>query len=94
MGQESEMEELACHNNHHSDLNSVGSHRNKVEEEEVNYMSRYDPKGLDVTKTKELEGLHSLGLSISEKNVHIDNVPSHLYGMQMLQVRMSGVTEE
>ncbi|MCD9642537.1 hypothetical protein HAX54_029392, partial [Datura stramonium] len=66
----------------------------KVEEEEVDYRPRYDPKGLHVTKTKELKGIYHPVLPISKRNACIDNVLSHLYGMQMLQLRMSGVTEE
>ncbi|MCD7473202.1 hypothetical protein HAX54_014858 [Datura stramonium] len=34
---------------------------------------RYDSKGLDVTKTKEPKGIHGLVLSISERNMRIDN---------------------
>ncbi|MCD9646985.1 hypothetical protein HAX54_037262 [Datura stramonium] len=66
-----------------------------VEEEEVDYILRYDPKRLDATKTKESKGLDGpMLLSISQCNARIDNVLSHLYGMKMLQLRMSGVTEE
>ncbi|MCD7461249.1 hypothetical protein HAX54_045733 [Datura stramonium] len=72
---------LACHNNHHDDLDSVGSQSKKVEEEEVNYKLRYDPRGLDMIKTKEPEGLHGPVLSISENNMRIDNILSHLYGI-------------
>ncbi|MCD7461523.1 hypothetical protein HAX54_046340 [Datura stramonium] len=56
---------LVCHNNHHNDLNSVGSRNKKIEEEVVDYRSRYDLKGLDVTKTKKPEGIHGPVLSIS-----------------------------
>ncbi|MCD9643730.1 hypothetical protein HAX54_031399 [Datura stramonium] len=35
------------------------------------------------------EDLHSPLLSICECNLYIDNVLSHLYGMKMLQLRMS-----
>ncbi|MCD7457926.1 hypothetical protein HAX54_036580, partial [Datura stramonium] len=65
-----------------------------VEEEEVNYRLRYDQKGLDVTKTKESKGLHGPVLSINKRNARIDNALSQLYSMQMLQLKMSGVTEE
>ncbi|MCE5166009.1 hypothetical protein HAX54_013994, partial [Datura stramonium] len=66
----------------------------KVEEEEVDYKPRYDPKGLEVIKTKDPEGLYSLVLSISEKNGRTNNILSHLYGMQILKLGMSGVTQE
>ncbi|MCD7448530.1 hypothetical protein HAX54_043460 [Datura stramonium] len=33
-------------------------------------------------------------LTVNERNARIDNMLSHLYGMQMLQLRMNGVTEE
>ncbi|MCD9640840.1 hypothetical protein HAX54_026545 [Datura stramonium] len=66
----------------------------KVEEEEADYRPWHDPKGLDVTKTKEPEIQHNLVLSISERNAHINNILSHLYVMQMLQLRMCRVTEE
>ncbi|MCD7454060.1 hypothetical protein HAX54_023377 [Datura stramonium] len=65
----------------------------QVEEEEVDYRPRYGPKGLDVTKTKESEGLHDPVLFINE-HARIDNVLSHLYGMQIIQMRMRGVKEE
>ncbi|MCD9643153.1 hypothetical protein HAX54_030330 [Datura stramonium] len=63
-------------------------------EEEVDYSPRHDPKGLDVTKTKEHEGLDGLVLSISEYNACIDNILSHMYDIQMLHLRMSEVIEE
>ncbi|MCD7458307.1 hypothetical protein HAX54_037835 [Datura stramonium] len=54
-----------------------------------------DPKeGLDVMKEKEPKGIYDYVLSISQCNVCIDNILSHLYGMQMLRLRMSGVIEE
>ncbi|MCD9643983.1 hypothetical protein HAX54_031895, partial [Datura stramonium] len=63
-------------------------------EEESYYRSSYDPRGVDVTKTKEPEGINSPVFSINERNTRIDNMLIHLYGMQMLQLRMNGVTEE
>ncbi|MCD7461859.1 hypothetical protein HAX54_047285 [Datura stramonium] len=50
--------------------------------------------GVDVKKIKELEGINGPVLTINERNAQIDNKLSHLYGMQMLQLRMNGVTEE
>ncbi|MCD7470964.1 hypothetical protein HAX54_011217 [Datura stramonium] len=35
---------------------------------------QYDPKGLDVTKTKQFEGIHGPVLSMSERNARIDNI--------------------
>ncbi|MCD9643346.1 hypothetical protein HAX54_030748 [Datura stramonium] len=55
---------------------------------------RRERKGLDLTKTKEIKGIQGLVLSISERNVLIHNALSHLYDMQVLQLRMSGVMEE
>ncbi|MCD7467525.1 hypothetical protein HAX54_005020 [Datura stramonium] len=55
---------------------------------------RYDPKEIDVTKAKDTEGIHCPVLSISELHAQIDSMLSHLYDMQMLQVRMNGVIEE
>ncbi|MCE0481860.1 hypothetical protein HAX54_039957 [Datura stramonium] len=52
----------------------------QVEEEEVDYRLRYDPKGLDGICTNELEGLNVPLLAISERNACIDNVLSHLVG--------------
>ncbi|MCD9644551.1 hypothetical protein HAX54_032832 [Datura stramonium] len=66
----------------------------QIDEAAVDYRPRYDPKGLDVTKKKELDYIHGLVLSISERNACIDNVLSYLYSMQILQLRMNGVTEE
>ncbi|MCE2055487.1 hypothetical protein HAX54_042728 [Datura stramonium] len=66
----------------------------QIDEEVVDYRPWYDPKGLDMTKTKELEDIHGLVLSISEHKVHIDSVLNHLYGMQMLYLRMSRVIDE
>ncbi|MCD9640229.1 hypothetical protein HAX54_025411, partial [Datura stramonium] len=68
--------------------NSVASpflREQQIDEEVVDYRPWYDPKGLDVTKMKEPECIHGPVLSISERNARIDNVLSHLYGMQMLQ---------
>ncbi|MCD7467437.1 hypothetical protein HAX54_004861 [Datura stramonium] len=55
---------------------------------------RYDPKGRDVTKTKDPEGIHGSVLSIGECHARFDNILSNLYAMQMLQLRMNRVTEE
>lgn len=63
-------------------------------EKEVDYRPRYDPRGIDVMKTKDPEGIHGPVLSINKRNTQIDNILSHLYGIQMLQLRMNGVTEE
>ncbi|MCD7456657.1 hypothetical protein HAX54_032603 [Datura stramonium] len=63
-------------------------------EEEADYRPFYDPTGIDVNKTKELEGINGPVLSVNERNALIDNMLSHLYGMQMLHLRMNGVTEE
>ncbi|MCD9641464.1 hypothetical protein HAX54_027659 [Datura stramonium] len=65
-----------------------------IEEEEANYRPAYHPRGVDVTKTKEPDGINGPVLTVNERNVQIDNMLSHLYGMQMLQLRMNGVTEE
>ncbi|MCD7450681.1 hypothetical protein HAX54_007967 [Datura stramonium] len=50
--------------------------------------------GVDVTKTKEPEGIDGPVLTVNERNARIDNMFIHLYGMQMLQLRMNGVIEE
>ncbi|MCE3049712.1 hypothetical protein HAX54_045583, partial [Datura stramonium] len=63
-------------------------------EEEKDYKPVYDPRGIDVSNTKEPEGIHSPGLSINERNAQIGNMLDHMYGMQMLQLRMDEVTEE
>ncbi|MCD7472776.1 hypothetical protein HAX54_014138, partial [Datura stramonium] len=49
-------------------------------EEEVDYRPVYDPRGIDVTKTKELEGVNGPVLSVNEHNARIDNMLSHLIG--------------
>ncbi|MCD7458034.1 hypothetical protein HAX54_036967 [Datura stramonium] len=54
----------------------------------------YDPRGVDVTKTKEPEGINGPVLTVNEHNVRIDNMLSHLYSMQKFQLRMNSVTEE
>ncbi|MCD9637557.1 hypothetical protein HAX54_020924, partial [Datura stramonium] len=64
------------------------------EKEEVDYRLRYDLNGLDMTKIKKPQGLHSPVLFVSEFNVHIDNILSHLSVMKTLQLRMSRVTTE
>ncbi|MCD7454126.1 hypothetical protein HAX54_023544 [Datura stramonium] len=58
----------------------------QIEEEVVDYSPRYEPKGLEVTKTKETKGIHDLMLSISKHNMRIDNVHSHLSSMKMLHL--------
>ncbi|MCE3049472.1 hypothetical protein HAX54_044935 [Datura stramonium] len=50
--------------------------------------------GIDVTKTKEPEGVNCPLLYVSERNARIGNMLPHLYGMQILQLRMNGVTQE
>ncbi|MCD7450304.1 hypothetical protein HAX54_005146 [Datura stramonium] len=60
----------------------------------MNYRPIYDPKGVDVMKTKGPEGINGPFHYVNEHNARIDNMLSHLYGMQMLQLRMNGVTEE
>ncbi|MCE5165769.1 hypothetical protein HAX54_012188 [Datura stramonium] len=65
-----------------------------IEEEEMDYRPAYDPRGIDVTKTKEPEGIKIPVLFVNEYNARIDNMLSHLYGMSMLHPRMNGVTEE
>ncbi|MCE3216542.1 hypothetical protein HAX54_006842 [Datura stramonium] len=65
-----------------------------IEEEEADYRPVYDPRGIDVTETKEPEGINGPVLSVNKHNTQIDNMLSHLYGMKMLQLRMNGVTEE
>ncbi|MCE0481322.1 hypothetical protein HAX54_039001 [Datura stramonium] len=63
-------------------------------EEEADYRPDYDPRGIEVTKKKEPEGINGLVLSVNERNVRIDNILSHLYGIQILQLRMNGLMEE
>ncbi|MCD7449318.1 hypothetical protein HAX54_051258 [Datura stramonium] len=65
-----------------------------IEEEEVDCKPYYDPRRIYMTKTKEPKGINGLVLSFNECNVRIDNMLSHLYGMQMLQLRMNGMIEE
>ncbi|MCD7465725.1 hypothetical protein HAX54_001813 [Datura stramonium] len=65
-----------------------------IEEEEVDYKPFYDPRGIDVTKTKEAEGINGPFLSVNEHNAQSDNMLSHLYSMPMFQLRMNGVTKE
>ncbi|MCD7465344.1 hypothetical protein HAX54_001070 [Datura stramonium] len=52
----------------------------KINEEVVDYRLRYDPKRLDVTKRKELKGIHGPVLSINKRNAFFDNGLSHLVG--------------
>ncbi|MCD9638283.1 hypothetical protein HAX54_022155 [Datura stramonium] len=42
----------------------------------------------------ELEAIKGPVLTVNEHNARIDNMLSHLYSMQMLQLRKKGVTEE
>ncbi|MCD7452518.1 hypothetical protein HAX54_017205 [Datura stramonium] len=55
-------------------------HGHDIEEEEVDYRLGYDPKGIDMTKTKELEGINGPVLSVNERNARTDNMLSHLVG--------------
>ncbi|MCD7462603.1 hypothetical protein HAX54_048890 [Datura stramonium] len=50
-----------------------------IEEEEADYRPTYDPRRVDVTKTKEPKGINSLFLAVNERNARIDNMLSHLY---------------
>ncbi|MCD7473016.1 hypothetical protein HAX54_014552, partial [Datura stramonium] len=51
----------------------------RINVEVVGYGPWYDPKGLDVMKTKETEDIHGPMFSINARNMGIDNVLSHLY---------------
>ncbi|MCE0480891.1 hypothetical protein HAX54_038119 [Datura stramonium] len=74
-------------------FNALGDcNLNMVREFLANWMPK--ERGVDVTKTKESEGINSPVLTVNECNARIDNMLSHLYGMQMLQLRLNGVTEE
>ncbi|MCD7446268.1 hypothetical protein HAX54_050989 [Datura stramonium] len=66
----------------------------QIEEEEVDYIPVYDPRGVGLTKTKKPEGVHGLVLSINEHNAQTGNMLSHMYHMEMLQLRMNGVSKE
>ncbi|MCD7454179.1 hypothetical protein HAX54_023893 [Datura stramonium] len=66
----------------------------QIDEEVAGYRQCYDLKGLDVTKIKDPKGIHGPVLSIIERSMCTNNILSHLYGMQMLQLRMSNVIEE
>ncbi|MCD7469929.1 hypothetical protein HAX54_009346, partial [Datura stramonium] len=59
----------------------------KIEEEASHYRPHQDLKGLDITKTKEPEGQHDLVLSIAERNARNNSYMSHIYGIEMLQLR-------
>ncbi|MCE3216513.1 hypothetical protein HAX54_006759 [Datura stramonium] len=50
-----------------------------IEEEEADYRPAYDPRGIEVTKTKEPEGINGPVLFFNEHNARIDNMLSHLY---------------
>ncbi|MCD9642791.1 hypothetical protein HAX54_029804 [Datura stramonium] len=56
----------------------------QIDEKVVDYRPRYDPKSIDLMKIKDPKGMHDPMLSISERHARIDNVLSHLYGMQIL----------
>ncbi|MCD7468804.1 hypothetical protein HAX54_007297 [Datura stramonium] len=49
-----------------------------IEEEEADYRPTYDPRGIDVKKTKEPEGINGPVLAVNERNARIDNMLSHL----------------
>ncbi|MCD9559846.1 hypothetical protein HAX54_018170, partial [Datura stramonium] len=38
----------------------------QIEEEKVDYRPTYNPRGIDVTKTKDPEGVHDLVISVNE----------------------------
>ncbi|MCD7471133.1 hypothetical protein HAX54_011436 [Datura stramonium] len=63
-----------------------------IEEKATDYRLLHDSKGR-CKKSKEPEDQHIMTLSIVEQNAQIDNVLSHLYGMQILQFRKSEVTK-
>ncbi|MCD7468186.1 hypothetical protein HAX54_006148 [Datura stramonium] len=65
-----------------------------IEEDEGDYRPAYDLRGVYVTKTKEPEGINGPVLIVNDHNAQIDNMLSHLYSMQMLQLRMDGMTKE
>ncbi|MCD9645714.1 hypothetical protein HAX54_034851 [Datura stramonium] len=68
---------------------------NVVREFIANWMPKdKSNQGIDMTKTKEPEGIKGPVLYVNERNVRIDSMLRHLYGMQMLQLRMNVVTEE
>ncbi|MCE3051124.1 hypothetical protein HAX54_048948 [Datura stramonium] len=50
-----------------------------IEEEEADYRPAYNPRGIDVTKTKEPEDINGPVLSVNERNARIENLLSHLY---------------
>ncbi|MCD7467891.1 hypothetical protein HAX54_005587 [Datura stramonium] len=49
---------------------------------------------MPINVTKEHEGVNGPVLSVNEHNTRIDKMLSHLYSMQILQLRMNGVTEK
>ncbi|MCD7457650.1 hypothetical protein HAX54_035682 [Datura stramonium] len=51
-----------------------------IEKEEADYRPSYDPRGVDVTKTKEPEGINGPVLTVNKHNARIDNMLSHLVG--------------
>ncbi|MCD9558845.1 hypothetical protein HAX54_016472 [Datura stramonium] len=53
----------------------------------------FDAPG-DCNLNMEPVGVNGPVFSVNEHNALIDNILSHLYGMQMLQLRMNSVTEE
>ncbi|MCD7449189.1 hypothetical protein HAX54_050073 [Datura stramonium] len=65
---------------------------NMVRELFANWMPK--ERGIDVTKIKKPEGINGPVLFVNERNARIDNMLSHLYGMQILQLWMNDVIEE
>ncbi|MCE0481263.1 hypothetical protein HAX54_038881 [Datura stramonium] len=59
--------------------NCMPKERHDIEEEEVDYRPTYDPRGIDVAKIKEIEGINSSVLFVNTRNARIGNMLSHLY---------------
>ncbi|MCD9641343.1 hypothetical protein HAX54_027497 [Datura stramonium] len=53
-----------------------------IEEEEADYRPDYDPRWIDVIKTKEPKGINGPVLFVNERNMQIENMSSHLYGYE------------
>ncbi|MCD7459678.1 hypothetical protein HAX54_041610 [Datura stramonium] len=51
-----------------------------IEEEEEDYRPTFDPRWIDVTKTKEPEGINDPVLFVNKRSVRIDNILSDLVG--------------
>ncbi|MCE2054921.1 hypothetical protein HAX54_041640 [Datura stramonium] len=66
----------------------------QIEEEETDYRPVYDQRGIDMTKTKELEGVYGPLLSVNECNARIDNMLSHLVGPGFEEPLDDGVSTE